>query len=103
MDPVQQNYSSLFAKHGLAPESLQWSDKESQFKRFEILCQISNDLKSITDFGCGLADLYEYLKEIGFNGTYLGLDFVPEFIENNRLRINDTTTSFEVFDIKKTL
>ena len=54
------------------------------------------------DIGCGLGDLLAYLRhEKHFTGRYLGLDFVPEFIEHARGQIGiDQHSSFEIFDVR---
>lgn len=99
---VKQHYKDLFDKHGISPQSVQYTDKATQFKRFEILSQIDSNMSSVTDFGCGLGDLYIYLKEsAGYNGKYLGLDFVPEFIDAcNKVFVGNAQAKFQVFDIK---
>ena len=99
---LKTHYQELFREHGNAAASVQYSDSVSQYKRFEILAGISSELKSVTDVGCGLAHLYDYLKSKGYQGKYHGLDFVPEFIEANKLTYaQDANCSFQVFDILK--
>lgn len=99
---LKQHYKELFNKHGISPQSVQYTDKATQFKRFEILFQIDPGMSSVTDFGCGLGDLYVYLKKsTGYTGKYLGLDFVPEFVNVcNKAFANDDQAEFKVFDIK---
>jgi len=99
---IKIHYQNLFDKHGDAPESVQYSNTESQLKRFEILFEIDKNMSSLIDMGCGLAHLYDYLISKKFNGKYLGLDFVPEFIEADKLKFkNDSQASFMEFDIIK--
>jgi SAM-dependent methyltransferase len=99
-EKIKQHYKELFKKHGNKSESVQYSDKDTQYKRFEILTQIDTNLDSIIDIGCGLAHLYDYLKNNGFEGRYLGLDYVEDFItECNEIYKNDNNSKFYQFDI----
>ncbi len=99
MNDTSKHYKELFKKHGVDAKSVQWSDKESQFKRFEALLQVENEISSIIDLGCGFGDLYEYLQLNNFNGKYLGLDNVDEFIDAAKERFSDGTAEFKKFDI----
>lgn len=75
------HYQSLLAKHGPTAQAVQWADTETQVGRFSILTEISADLGRVLDVGCGLGHLYSFLRAKGFEGTYQGVDIVPEFIE----------------------
>ncbi|MCX8080341.1 MAG: class I SAM-dependent methyltransferase [Bacteroidia bacterium] len=100
---IKEHYRELFKKHGASPHAVQYSDRKSQYRRFEILCEIDKNITSVTDFGCGLADLFVYLRESkNFQGKYLGLDFVPEFIDYNKKHFAQyANASFLQFDINK--
>ena len=37
---IKLKYQQLFQKFGNRPEAVQWADKETQYKRFEILSSI---------------------------------------------------------------
>ncbi len=80
-EAIVKHYQELYSEHGNAPESVQWADEETQYKRFEILSKISTSIGSVLDVGCGLGDFYKHLKSIGFSGEYLGVDIVPEFVQ----------------------
>jgi hypothetical protein len=99
---LKLHYKELFDKYGVNPKSVQYTDKATQIKRFEILSQIDPKMSSVTDFGCGLGDLYLYLKDsFGYHGKYLGLDFVPDFVHScNKIFSNDPNANFIIFDIK---
>jgi len=79
---VVRNYSNLLAKHGDDPKAVQWSDSITQRRRFAILHEALGDCRrdSVLDVGCGLAHLYEYLVEQGWDGEYSGIDITPDFI-----------------------
>jgi len=81
---LAQHYDALVRKHGDAPEASQWSDRDTQFRRFAVLAGIAPDLavSSILDLGCGTGALLTFLNEhVGFNGSYTGLDISPEAIK----------------------
>lgn len=101
MTNLKKHYKNLFSKYGNSAKSVQYTDKETQYKRFKILTEISNNLSSVVDLGCGLGDLYKYLEEKEENIKYLGLDFVEEFIQSAKQNTENSHTKFEVFDILK--
>ena len=85
-------YQQKFQKYNKNPKSLHWKNKESQIIRFKVLTEaidkkdlISNKT-SILDIGCGLADFYSYLKNLGFSGKYVGTEIVPEFAKSAQKR-----------------
>jgi len=100
---MREHYRALWELHGDSPHSVQYSDGESHYARFDVLCSIASPLTSVLDVGCGLAHLYRYLKATGFEGRYMGVDIVPEFIEsaenmladdpNANVRLNDSAES----------
>jgi SAM-dependent methyltransferase len=100
-DKIKKHYLQLYKKYGDSSQSLQFSDRASHFKRFEILLSISAEINSLIDLGCGLAHLFEYMIHKGYKGKYLGLDFLPEFIASNIGKYKDyQQAKFHVFDIK---
>lgn len=74
------HYQGLLDKHGPSAEAVQWADSATQRARFSILAEISDDLGSVLDFGCGLGDLCLHLRKNGFTGAYHGVDIVPDFV-----------------------
>src|SRR5579872_305249 len=79
-------------------KAVHWSGPRDQLSRFNALCRIS-DLsgQGVLDVGCGLGDLYDFLDKNfkGFN--YLGIDIVPDMIENAQK--NYPQAKFELADI----
>jgi len=101
-EDIKKHYQQLFAQHGDSPDAVQYSDRITQFKRFEVLSQVAHKLNSVVDIGCGLGHFYEYLKEGQPDVKYLGLDFVDEFIEASKTKYADNErTSFKQFDLTK--
>ncbi len=65
------------------PEALSYNSRETQEARFEVLSTLIIDGTScsILDVGCGVGDLWWYLRQkIGAHFSYTGLDIVPEMI-----------------------
>ena len=75
-------YEGFLRKFGYSPKALGWG-KSGQNIRFSILCAdvICDPTSCVLDVGCGFADLYEYLIQQGWHGTYVGIDIVPGLIE----------------------
>ncbi len=75
-------YKNALKKHGATAKGLNWFDKTSQQKRFEVIYNlIKEDLDGTTiiDAGCGFGDFYEWVKDE--NVTYTGYEIVPEIAE----------------------
>lgn len=101
MSDLRRHYRELFAEHGDSPRSAQHFDVESQRARFGVLAGFAPDLGSVVDLGCGLGHFYDFLKEHGFEDSYLGLDFVPEFVECARQsHAGDARARFQAFDMR---
>lgn len=84
-------YDNLIKQHSPnSAKSAGWSDQGSQEIRFTILAQIG-DLtnKSILDVGCGLGDLYLYLKHKFKAIDYTGIDIVPLMIKQAQQKFPD--------------
>ena len=57
-----------------------WENDQAQELRFEVLKNIFFQGASGLDVGCGLGNLYDYLKKQGYNFNYTGVDILPEMI-----------------------
>ena len=62
-EKIVGNYQRLLEVHGEGPEATQ-NSPEGQLFRFERIAQVA-DLRgrSVLDLGCGLGDLYPFLRE----------------------------------------
>ncbi|MES2436595.1 MAG: class I SAM-dependent methyltransferase [Patescibacteria group bacterium] len=81
--------------------SVQWMDSHTQNIRFEVFAQ-SIDLrnKKILDVGCGLGDLYLFLKNKTIPVEYTGIDIIPEFIEEAKIKYPGATfLTQDIFDV----
>jgi ubiquinone/menaquinone biosynthesis C-methylase UbiE len=87
---IEDLYKIRF-KQGLRDyKAVGWGSKESQWLRFQLLCEIGIiPSYSILDVGCGLGDLLEYLEENKITPeVYVGIDLTQEFIENCKEKYN---------------
>ena len=69
-------------------EALGWRGSESQRTRFEVLLRLGDfNGSTVLDAGCGHGDLKLFLDRhcLG-NFTYIGIDQMPEFIEEAKTR-----------------
>ena len=101
-DVLIASYQALLDRYGPGHRAVQWSSEDAQQRRFEALAQVVTPSASVMDIGCGLGDLLGYLRaKQGFTGRYLGLDFVPEFIDHAQRRYNQGShAQFERFDAR---
>ena len=89
MSKIVKHYQSLLKKYGPGPQAVQYTDLKTQNARFEVLSQVDKNLTSVMDFGCGLGDLWSFLRSKGDESLYLGLDIVPEFVDYANARFTD--------------
>ena len=80
---------------GDAVRSLGWKEAKSQRKRFEVLAGLA-DLNgcSVMDLGCGHGDLRGYLEGRYSNFVYIGIEQVPEFVEEANRRYGQLENTF---------
>jgi len=81
-------YTESLKMHGPhSPKSLRWITAKDQRARFRVLAHIG-DLsgQTILDAGCGVGDFYGFLSGQTKNFTYLGVDAVPEMVEQARIK-----------------
>ena len=99
-DQVIAHYKNLFDRHGYSSNAVEFRDQSSHLARFQLLAEISHDLGSVLDVGAGLAHFYTYLRAHGFQGRYLGLEFVEQFVESaNHLMVDDENAEVRHFDV----
>ena len=90
-------YRSRYEKFGYSPESLGW-DKGKQNIRFSILSGFFDCAgKRILDVGCGFGDINkELMHNYANNYSYLGIDYMHEFIDEGRNLYKEEHIHFEV-------
>ena len=69
---------------------LDWASRESQLIRFDVLAA-NVDLvgKSLLDVGCGLGDLWAFLKARDISVAYTGVDLAEKMVAAARDRHRD--------------
>lgn len=86
----------MYAAFGPSPQGLGWGSKNLQALRFEALSRFWEfHERVVLDVGCGICDLYEYLRPRAIN-RYIGIDFVDAYCEFARGRFSDS--KFEVLN-----
>jgi 2-polyprenyl-3-methyl-5-hydroxy-6-metoxy-1,4-benzoquinol methylase len=91
MDKNKETYSDALAQYGANdPRSVKMGTKQTQYFRFKILSEIADvSEKKILDLGCGVGDLYDYLRTQGFTGKYIGIDHNEDLIAAAKLKYPD--------------
>lgn len=76
-------------------ETLGWRGPESQRKRFEVLLRLGDFTGStVLDAGCGYGDLKGFLERHCGGFTYIGIDYMPEFIDEAKARYGDRPDTY---------
>lgn len=82
---IVRRYTKRLKKFGRSTQTLgyQIDRQDIRFKALTdpILMFLENDSSAVLDVGCGFADLYDFLINIGWRGKYFGLDINPELLE----------------------
>lgn len=92
-------YRESLARHGDSAEAVHWREVSQRY-RFKVLTEIAPfESASVLDYGCGKGDLYQYLVEGGFRGSYTGFDICPELIELAHRKFPEAR--FQLLDIEE--
>jgi SAM-dependent methyltransferase len=93
---LREHYQGLYARFGADHRAVQWSSRETQRARFQVLGEYVGNTSSVIDVGSGLGDFLDHLRTFGFCGKYRGLELVPEFVHYANARFaDDADASFE--------
>ncbi len=77
---IIEHYRRLLKNHGDSFEAAQYSSRESQEARYQILTEVGDLMgKRVLDFGCGSGHLATFLKDRGIRCRYTGVDIVEDF------------------------
>lgn len=99
-DKIKQHYKQLFEIYGRDHNAVQYSSRESQYARFDVLLEIADNLSSVADIGCGLGDLLPLLRQKHPQAQYTGYDFVSAFIDDAKAQFSeDNFAQFKQLDI----
>ena len=82
---IIDTYEAAFRTHGDSAAAL-LCPKRRQHLRFQALAPLvrTHAIESVLDYGCGLAHLLPYLRALGWNGAYYGVDIVEAFLQYAR-------------------
>ncbi len=91
---IRAHYEPLAQAGGEAHQILDWSSREAQTARFQVLADACRRLPaapaasipSLLDVGCGLTDLKSYLDAHDIPTRYAGVDLTPAILEVARQR-----------------
>jgi SAM-dependent methyltransferase len=87
---IQDHYEWRISPHRQNYEILDWASPASQQARFKVLAdKIDLHGKSILDVGCGLGDLWAFLKGRGIDVRYTGVDILEKMVQAARERHPD--------------
>jgi SAM-dependent methyltransferase len=91
-------YRELVGQHGYDVKALGWGSRDSQAKRFAVLSEVGKlNGSSVLDVGCGLGDLYAWMRRKRLRVRYTGVDITPEMVDKARARFPET--QFRVCDL----
>ena len=103
MDPYAKEqllsfYNFHLKKFGDRPEALRWTP-QGQLRRYHTFLEIAPDLNNakVLDYGCGIGDLFKFLKRQGIRVRYTGVDINENFINIARSKYPECT--FKVMNI----
>ena len=86
-------YKKRSLNYGLSAKGVFWQNSGTQNSRFETLIKaiIKSDINgkiSLTDFGCGYGEFYNFIKNKSFmvSSKFIGYDIVDTFIDAAKLK-----------------
>jgi len=94
-----ERYRSRYRQFGYDPRSLGWNKGRQSVRFAAVVDAIGMEFASVLDVGCGFGDLFGYLTERGWRGSYLGVDICPELLEEGARRFGSRGARFECVDL----
>lgn len=81
LEHLIEHYNKHVNKTGHCFKSVQWNSLENQYIRFKYLLEnLPPNIQTICDIGCGLGDLYFYIKKNQLQLNYKGIDISGKMI-----------------------
>ena len=90
-------YSSRYYEHGYSMLTLGWNKGKQDVRFDNLVSDFASDIASASciDLGCGFGDFLPYWRACGGEG-YIGVDIVPELINEAKMRLGDIGDSLFV-------
>ncbi len=86
IENVKKKYQDAFNRHGNSLDAV-FIPKGRQLERFiSLLTYVKTESFSILDYGCGLGQMSNYIKQNFPKANYLGVDIVEDFISENNAK-----------------
>lgn len=87
-DKIERFMDETLAQHGLTPLGVGWRSRENQWTRFDQFLRLFEGHRepfTVSDLGCGLGGLYEWIKTRGLPlRGYVGYDLSEKMISECR-------------------
>jgi len=87
---IAQHYEKCFLDHGDSHLGVDWPKKAEVDVRYDVMLNVIRPYKediTFLDFGCGTAQLYQYIQDQNIKGIiYSGLDISEKFINASQLK-----------------
>ena len=81
-EKIRNHYESRISDKRENYDILDWGDQAGQYARFSVLVDnVSLSGRRILDLGCGLGDLWAYMKHRNIKAQYTGVDIVQPMIQ----------------------
>ena len=93
-------YTSAINIHGTTAKGVNWTSKETQEIRFDVILDIlPKNITSLVDAGCGFGDFYIYMKTKNrVPKKYIGIDSLTDMYS---IASNNTAQEIIIADITK--
>ena len=99
---TKTGYQKAFEKYGDSPNSMQWWGDRINIRYSRLIRFLPKKECRFLDIGCGLARFNDYYPLVCGENTiysYLGVDFVPEFIETAKNKYHRKGVDFLCGDL----
>jgi SAM-dependent methyltransferase len=89
---LMAHYGACFQKYGATPKGVDWRDQTTADLRYEKMLDVArnravgNRVPGLLDVGCGYGGLLAYAQSRGFEFNYVGIDIVPDMINEAQRR-----------------
>jgi SAM-dependent methyltransferase len=87
IEKIRAHYEHRIARRRPGHEVVDWASEASQRARFAVLAaNVDLEGKSLLDVGCGMGDLWGFLRQRGIGAAYTGIDLLAKMVAAARRR-----------------